>query len=148
MDAGSITQDADEMTRFISFHIRSNNMPIDSYPVPVHPTIRTRLIDLAKDLSDLSSSNAKLIGDIHNVIWDFLQHPSDEFKKNDLFCPLSRYLVAVHIEMPYGRFSMPRYIPPTLSRLQWSFRATACFEIINVRDQYENQANKQVTVHL
>ncbi|KAK0439083.1 uncharacterized protein EV420DRAFT_1735655 [Desarmillaria tabescens] len=138
----SLIQDADEMSRFISFQLRSVFAPIENYPVSTHPFTREKLYELHRILSDKESLEANVASNVHQVIWYFLRHPTPEFLQDDLACPLSRYLVAAHIKSARGQFSMPRFVPPTLSRLQWSFRATACREILNIRLQYNNETHK------
>ncbi|PBK91137.1 hypothetical protein ARMGADRAFT_1107053, partial [Armillaria gallica] len=138
----SLTQDADEMTRFLSFNLRCASGPIENYPIHLHPLTREKLESLSSELARPGSLNLCIETLLHEVIWSFLSSPVPEYLKDDNACPLTRYLIAVHLRSPRGQFSKPTFVPPTLSRLQWSFRATACRQVLNIRSQYGDESNR------
>ncbi|KAK0197710.1 hypothetical protein F5146DRAFT_1130570 [Armillaria mellea] len=138
----SLHQDADEMTRFLSFNLRCLLDPIENFPVHLHPLTQDKLESLFSELKQLDSLNPRIETLLHEAIWSFLSSPVPEYLKDDNACPLTRYLIAVHLKSFRGQFSKPRYVPPTLSKLQWSFRATACRQVLNIRSQYGDESNR------
>ncbi|KAK0493018.1 hypothetical protein EDD18DRAFT_1108610 [Armillaria luteobubalina] len=129
----TLNKDADEMTRFLSFILRCMSNPVENFPVHLHPLTRQNLEALSGEISRLPSTNACLKSLIHETIWSFLSLPVPEYLKDDNACPLTRYLIAVHLKTSRGRFSKASFVPPTLSRLQWAFRATGCRQVLNIR---------------
>ncbi|KAK0197635.1 hypothetical protein F5146DRAFT_1130495 [Armillaria mellea] len=138
----SLIQDADEMTRFLSFNLRCILDPIENFPVHLHPLTRDKLECLFSELKRLDSPNPRIETLLHEAIWSFLSSPVPEYLKDDNACPLTRYLIAVHVESYRGQFSKPGSVPPTLSKLQWSFRATGCRHVLNIRSQYGDESNR------
>ncbi|KAK0475973.1 hypothetical protein EDD18DRAFT_1366707 [Armillaria luteobubalina] len=138
----SLIRDADEMTHFLTFHLRCMWEPIANFPVHLHPVTREKLELLYSTVEQADTSTTRIDSLLHDAIWSFLSCPVPEYLKDDIACPLTRYLVAVHLQTSRGRFAKPRFIPPTLSKLQYAFRATACRHIVNIRSEFGDETNR------
>jgi hypothetical protein len=96
--------------------------------VILHPECAKALAELVKCL-DSQSTESEVIPQIHNSIFSLLSNPSTSFLSDQWQDPFLRFLVAFHLQDNRGTFSKVTLIPPTISKAQWAFRATAAHEI-------------------
>ncbi|KIK53051.1 hypothetical protein GYMLUDRAFT_63923 [Collybiopsis luxurians FD-317 M1] len=142
----TIDRDADEISRFLSFLILSQDPStrIQAFPIPLHATVIDQLRTLSKMLEpplpenqqEAKATSNAIKTQIHQSVWALLSHPSSEFIRNELLCPFTRFLIAAHLK-EYGGFAQPRDVTPFIARLQWCFRATAAAQILDKRDEYD-----------
>ncbi|KAL0067297.1 hypothetical protein AAF712_005695 [Marasmius tenuissimus] len=130
-ERGTILKDSDCVARFLSFLIRTGRDPLANCSIA-----------LLKKLEDSSSDEEELKILIHDVVWKILSTPSDEYRRNELMCPFTRFLIAVHIRDSRGTFVKPQLVSPTIARAQWCFRATAALELIRIRDEYDGDIQR------
>ncbi|KAJ3980227.1 hypothetical protein F5890DRAFT_1477902 [Lentinula detonsa] len=139
-EIASVIRDADSITQFLSFLITHHQKPLASFPIILHPEIRVALLSLYGDLcNDLPEP--EVFPKFHQAVWFLLRYTSDEYKTSDIFCPFTRFLIATHIKIG-GGFSKAVVITPSISRSQWSLRATAAQEIIYRAPEFDNDTLK------
>lgn len=130
------------MGRFLCFLIRTQRSPVPGFPVPLHVEVLTALESL---LEALQSKDEEVIGvSIHNAIWRSLSYPSREFQRDDRLCPYSRFLLTTCVRDEEGHFLSPVAITPTISQMQWCFRATACSQILRIQDSGQGDDDIEV----
>ncbi|KAK1234421.1 hypothetical protein PQX77_002380 [Marasmius sp. AFHP31] len=138
----TILKDSDCIARFLSFLIRTHHDPIDNFPVVLHPEAHQLLDSLVEKLEDSMSNEEELKVLLHDVVWKILSTPSDEFRRDELMCPFTRFLIAVHVVDNHGTFAKPQLISPTIACAQWCFRATGALELICIRDEYDGDVQR------
>ncbi|KAJ3902464.1 hypothetical protein F5879DRAFT_991007 [Lentinula edodes] len=135
---GTLNKDANFLTKFVLFLIRNIDQPIPNFPIIVHP----HTLDLLAKLKEASSVNLvsipTLIPLFHEAVWSFVSHPSQAFLENDLMCPFIRYMVASSLLNETGTFIPIRLVPPHLSEIQWCWRGSGAYEIIQKKALYDN----------
>ncbi|KIK52458.1 hypothetical protein GYMLUDRAFT_965934 [Collybiopsis luxurians FD-317 M1] len=75
---------------------------------------------------------------LHEVVWSFLSDVTREFKAEPNMCPLSRFIIAFAITDDKGTFLPIRQIPVHYTKIQWCFRASACWEIQLRRKNFDD----------
>lgn len=123
-------EDAYRTAQFVAFLITTNQFPVDSFPVPLHPSVEAQLKTLATELGDETCTISHLKNTFHESVWFILSRPSDEYIRHELMCPFTRFLIAVNLKQS-GSFVRASVIPPIIAQPQWCFRATALKEILN-----------------
>lgn len=78
---------------------------------------------------------------LHVTLWSILEHPSEEYLKNDRMCPYTRFLVAFHVEEG-GAFNSAKVITPGISCVEWCFRATAVEQALRLADEYSGNSDR------
>ncbi|KAH7880194.1 uncharacterized protein C8R40DRAFT_1079401, partial [Lentinula edodes] len=126
----TVIEDAYRTAQFVAFLITTNQFPVDSFPVPLHPSLEAQLKTLATELADETCSISHLKNTFHETVWYILSRPSDEYIRHELMCPFTRFLIAVNLKQS-GSFVRASVIPPIIAQPQWCFRATALKEILN-----------------
>ena len=116
------------MTAFVVFLIRTQKSQVPLYDVILHPECAKALAELVHCLDSGSTEN-DVIPHIHIFIYSLLSNPSLSFLSDQWQDPFLRFLVAFHLQDDRGTFSKVTLIPPTISKAQWAFRATAAHEI-------------------
>ncbi|KIK52403.1 hypothetical protein GYMLUDRAFT_967365 [Collybiopsis luxurians FD-317 M1] len=132
-------RNSNTLAQFLSFLILHQLAPVDSFPVILHPQVRSCLLDLYTELGLDRLSRMELKKKIHKVIWTLLSLPSDEFKRQDTMCPLTRFLIACHLQEG-GSFAKARVITPTIARIQWCLRATGAQETMIRRNNFNGDS--------
>ncbi|KAH7868512.1 uncharacterized protein C8R40DRAFT_1074735 [Lentinula edodes] len=131
----TVIEDAHRTAQFVAFLITTNKTPVDSFPVPLHSSLRTQLKTFTKELEDENSTISHLKDTFHESVWMILSRPSDEYIRNELMCPFTRFLIAVNLK-DSGAFVRASVIPPIIAQPQWCFRATAAEQILRIQDQF------------
>ncbi|KAJ3871509.1 hypothetical protein F5051DRAFT_446117 [Lentinula edodes] len=131
----TIIQDADRTAQFLAFLMTTTETPIELFPVPIHPLLKTQIRELADELKDENSNVSKLKDSFHQTVWAVLSRPSDEFIRNELMCPFTRFLIAVNLK-DSGAFVRASVIPPIIAQPQWCFRATAAEQILRIQEDF------------
>lgn len=135
-EQGTIDNDSNFLTDFIIFLIRTAKKPIPGFKVIVHPLTRKLLIDLHAKAGTTGIAIEPVTNLLHHCVWSFLSNPTDEFKQNQLMCPLTRFLICWALTDQDGTFCQIRSVPPAIAKVQWSFRATGCAQIFRRRHVY------------
>ncbi|KAJ4478861.1 hypothetical protein C8J55DRAFT_561224 [Lentinula edodes] len=135
----TVIQDADRTAQFLAFLITTNDTPIDSFPVPLHPSLKSQLEYLASELKNEFATNSTLKDLFHQTIWLALSLPSDEYIRNELMCPFTRFLIAVNLK-DSGAFVRASVIPPIIAQPQWCFRATAAEHTLRIQEEYNGDS--------
>ncbi|KAJ3888613.1 hypothetical protein GG344DRAFT_79608 [Lentinula edodes] len=135
----TIIKDADRTAQFLAFLITTNDTPIDSFPVPLHPSLQSQLQYLASELKNEFATNSTLKDLFHQTIWLALSLPSDEYIRNELMCPFTRFLIAVNLK-DSGAFVRASVIPPIIAQPQWCFRATAAEHTLRIQEEYNRDS--------
>ncbi|KAL0060144.1 hypothetical protein AAF712_013070 [Marasmius tenuissimus] len=141
-ERGTVLRDSDCMAQFLSFLIRTENAPVEGFPVVLHPETRGLLLSLVSKLKDETSNDEEVKLTIHATVWSLLSSPSLEYRQNELMCPFTRFLIAANIRDSKGTFVKPQLISPTIARAQWCFRATAVQELIRIRDEFNGDVHR------
>lgn len=136
---GTVDRDAQYLSQFLYFLMLHQLAPLESYPVILHPVVRSQLLDLSAELDLNSMTRAEFKQIIHRIIWTILSNPSDEFLRDDTKCPFTRFLIANHLQ-DGGAFARAAQITPRISLAQWCFRATAAQEVINIRGEFHGDS--------
>ncbi|KAL0064497.1 hypothetical protein AAF712_008555 [Marasmius tenuissimus] len=126
----SINADAAATAAFLTCLIRSINNPVENYPFFFHPDTETILSHLQTRLLDSTASDEEIKTLIHKSVWSLLSQRSNEYIHSDSHCLFTRFLILYHLVNDAGKFDRPKLIPPTISKLQWCFGATAGREIV------------------
>ncbi|KAJ3767163.1 hypothetical protein FB446DRAFT_822329 [Lentinula raphanica] len=125
------------MSRFLLFLISSQKLPLHNYPIHCHPDLANALHTLSLQVQDPQLSDQSVAETLHLSIWTLLSKPSEQFLQDDKFCLFTRFLIALCIK-PSGQFLEPYDITPHISEIQWCFRATACFQLLQIQKNYNN----------
>ncbi|KAJ3876301.1 hypothetical protein F5051DRAFT_429861 [Lentinula edodes] len=94
----TIIEDAFRTAQFLAFLITTNQFPVDSFPVPLHPSLEAQLKTLARELEDDNCTISHLKETFHDSVWFLLSRPSDEYIRDELMCPFTRFLIAVNLK--------------------------------------------------
>ncbi|KAJ3780013.1 hypothetical protein GGU10DRAFT_381340, partial [Lentinula aff. detonsa] len=135
----TVIKDSDRTSQFIAFLIVNHKTPVDSFPITLHPYVSSKLVDLHKALENDGSAKSALKSSFHQAVWAVLSTPSDEYIRNELMCPFTRFLIAVTLKGS-GCSVRADVIPPIIAQPQWCFRATACEEILKNLDEYNGNS--------
>lgn len=133
----TLSEYSDFIAYFLIFIMRHLCKPMDKFPVPLHPDTLAQFTFLEQSLQNFNIIDNILIKDIHQCIWSLLSCPSDKFLRNDKQDPFTRFLITYHLKDDYGTFAPSPQFPHNISRAQWCFRATACWEIIQLAETLE-----------
>ncbi|KAJ3979088.1 hypothetical protein F5890DRAFT_1559208 [Lentinula detonsa] len=131
----TVIKDSDRTSQFIAFLIVNHKTPVDSFSIPLHPYVSAKLADLHTALENDGSSESTLKRLFHQVVWNILSRPSDEYINNELMCPFTRFLIATTLKVS-GCSVRADVIPPIIAEPQWCFRATACEEILKSQGEF------------
>ncbi|KAJ4475991.1 hypothetical protein C8J55DRAFT_490271 [Lentinula edodes] len=131
----TVVEDAYRTAQFVAFLITINQFPVEFFPVTVHPSVEAQLKTLATELEDENCSISQLQDTFHECVWFILSRPSDEYIRDELMCPFTRFLIAVNLK-DSGAFVRASVIPPIIAQPQWCFRATALKEILKRSTDY------------
>ncbi|KAG6877227.1 hypothetical protein C0992_010569 [Termitomyces sp. T32_za158] len=130
----TLSEYSDFIAYFLVFILRHLAKPIAEFPVSLHPETLVKFTFLEQSLEDSLVTDSSIVHDIHACIWALLSCPSDKFLRNDKQDPFTRFLITYHLKDDYGTLASPPQFPHNLSRAQWCFRATACWEIIRLSE--------------
>jgi hypothetical protein len=133
----TIDKDADCVTTFTSFLIRTHQTPIDNFGLVLHPTTTEALRRLVGSLDDKAEDRC-VISLFHEFFMSLISNPSPEFLADEWQDPLLRFLIVFHLQDDYGSFARAPIIPPNISKLQWAIRATCAFEIQCRKEEFNN----------
>jgi hypothetical protein len=123
----TIDRDADFVTIFTLFLLRTRANPIHDFPVFLHPIPTDNLSKLYDLLSD--SEDDGIAKAFHRFLFSLLSNPSQQFLADQWQDPFLRFLIAYHLRDDHGTFAQANLITPNLSKAQWAFRATCAREI-------------------
>ncbi|KAG6876445.1 hypothetical protein C0992_012929, partial [Termitomyces sp. T32_za158] len=133
-ETNTLSEYSDFIAYFLVFIIRHVQKPMAKFSVPLHPETLALFMFLEQSLEDSNISDSSIINSIHKCIWGLLSCPSDNFLRNDTQDPFTRFLITYHLKDDYGTLAPPPQFPHNISRAQWCFRATACWEIISLAE--------------
>ncbi|GAV98674.1 dna partial [Lentinula edodes] len=125
----TVIEDAYRTAQFVAFLITTHQFPVDSFPVPLHPSLQAQLKTLRTEVEDENCTISQLKETFHESVWLILSCPSDEYLRDELMCPFTRFLIAVNLK-DSGAFVRASVIPPIIAQPQWCFRATALKEVL------------------
>ncbi|KAJ3978732.1 hypothetical protein F5890DRAFT_1479106, partial [Lentinula detonsa] len=94
----TVIKDSDRTSQFIAFLIVNHKTPVDSFPIPLHPYVLAKLADLHSALENESSLKSDLTSSFHQAVWAILSRPSDEYIRNELMCPFTRFLISATLK--------------------------------------------------
>lgn len=134
-ETNTLSEYSDFIAYFLVFIFRHIQRPMAKFPISLHPDVLALYMFLEQSLEDSATSIESLIKDIHQCIWALLSCPSDNFLRNDTQDPFTRFLITYHLKDDYGTLASPPQFPHNISRAQWCFRATACWEIITIAEK-------------
>jgi hypothetical protein len=121
---------SDCMARFLIFLMRHFHSPVDGFHVPFHSQHITSINALYLTLVDRSDDSCiqDCINTLHTFIFSLLSFTSDQFLQYEWKDLLTLFLVVYHLTDDYGNTSHASQVPPTISAIQWCFRATGAQE--------------------
>ncbi|KAL0563462.1 hypothetical protein V5O48_018605 [Marasmius crinis-equi] len=147
-ERGTVMVDSDCIAQFLSFLIRTLRTPVLNFEVVLHSDTLLLIRGLVTLLEDRNSHSEIIKIRIHSVVWSLLSQPSPEFIRNELKCPFTRFLIAVHIRDNSGNFQTAKQITPTIAKAQWCFRASGSQELVNVRDEFDGDTQRAYEEHI
>ncbi|KAJ3871158.1 hypothetical protein F5051DRAFT_446546 [Lentinula edodes] len=143
----TVLEDSDRAAQFIAFLIVHIETPVDGFPIPLHPEVKTHLETLSLSLSDKSTSDSDLGNAIHEAVWLILSRPSNQYIQNELMCPFTRFIIAATLK-DSGTFVRAKVITPVMAQAQWCFRATAAEEVIRLQSAYNGDSLLAYKTHV
>ncbi|KAJ3924737.1 MAG: hypothetical protein NXY57DRAFT_1044686, partial [Lentinula lateritia] len=143
----TVIEDSDRTSQFIAFLIVHINAPVDHFPIPLHPEVTAHLTDLALSLKNESVPDSELGNAIHEAVWLILTRPSDDYIRNELMCPFTRFIIAATLNEA-GTFVRAKVITPVMAQAQWCFRATGAEEVIRLQSAYNGDSLMAYKTHV
>jgi hypothetical protein len=106
------------------------------HPVPGFPVLLTDEQDAAAQaIEDAYDNGLHFHEATHKFCYSLLSTYRHEVITDEWLCLLRRFLVLYHLQDD-GTFCPVHLIPPNLSKLQWFFRAMACYEACTRQEDY------------
>jgi hypothetical protein len=140
----TINHNADFLAYFLIFLLRHAQAPMAQYSIHLHPDTLAALDLLRHQLSSSVASEPDVMKTLHSCTWSLLSLPSPAFLQNAKNDPFSRFLAVYHLQDDHGTPAPAVQFPHNIARAQWSFRATACWEIIQVSKRTGENQHSQV----
>jgi hypothetical protein len=118
---------------------RTYESPIPNFPIHLAPA-QLRHLRVALDVIGAQGTTAeeKLMA-IHRFGYSFVSTYHPNSSKNELDCPVMKFMIAHHIvKGGTGYFLPPSRISPSFSQMQWAWRAMGLYEAYLRREEHEN----------
>lgn len=131
---------------FISFLLRLRHKPIPGYPATLSTRQGDALDSLYFALTN-NTSDSSLFDLIHSFVFLLLSESTTETAVDQWRCPFLRFMIAYHLVDTQGNFINPIRIPPTISKLQWPFRAICARHIHIHKEEYAGDAFRSAQTH-
>ncbi|KAF5341299.1 hypothetical protein D9758_016658 [Tetrapyrgos nigripes] len=142
-ELGTVTHDADFVSTFLVFLLRHTSKALDNFPIYLTDVTKSHIQRLHEQASTSNIDDASddaLITLFHRAIWTYVTSVDQAYHDDELNDPLTRFVVAYHIQDDYGAFALAKQLPPNLIKAQWCFRASGAWEIICKRHEFGNVA--------
>ncbi|KAF5343382.1 hypothetical protein D9758_015611 [Tetrapyrgos nigripes] len=142
-ELGTVTRDADFVSTFLVFLLRHTSKALDNFPIYLTDVTKSHIQRLHEQASTSNVDDASddaLITLFHRAIWTYVTSVDQAYHDDELNDPLTRFVVAYHIQDDYGAFASAKQLPLNLIKAQWCFRASGAWEIICKRHEFGNVA--------
>lgn len=128
----SLNSYASYMGQFIIFLMRHRQSPVPGLQLTFHENHVMKLSRVQSLLASQQDCQAAL----HELILSLLTQCSPEHLENDWKDQHTLFLTAYHMVDKFGNMTVPSKMTSHISAIQWCYRATAAYQVMLLRDQY------------